>query len=85
MFRIRNYVSNSGKAKEKEIVQSLEGAVGRQGHGQCSQHVGSDRVLLLDISSEIFCTPSQGKLQGEVFGGRRNVNVEEKFVVSPDS
>ena len=85
MFRLRNYVPNSGKAKEKEIVQSFKGAVGREGHGQGSQHVGRDRVLLLDISSKIFCTTSQGKLQGEVLGGRRNVDVEEKFVVSPDS
>ena len=84
VFGIRNDVPNPGQAEEKEVVEGSEGAVGRESHGEGGQHVGSDRVLLLNISPQKFGSTSKGKLKWQVLGGGRDVNIHKKFVVSSD-
>ena len=82
VFSVRNDVPDPGEAEEKEVVEGSERAGGWEGHGEGGQHVGSDGVLLLDVSSQEFSPTSQGELEWEVLGWGRDINIQEEFMVS---
>ena len=65
---VRQDVPNPRQPKE-EVVEGLEGAGVREGHGEGGQHVGCDRVFLLNISAKIFRSPPEGELEREVLSG----------------
>ena len=84
IFGVRDDITNPWKTEKEIVVQGLVGAVGREGHGQVSQHMGSDRIFLLDTPPKVFGPTSKSKLKGKVLGRRRNINIHKKLVVPPD-
>ena len=69
IFGVRDDITNPWKTEKENVVQGLVGAVGREGHGQGSQHMGSDRIFLLDVPPKVFGPTSENKLKGRYWVG----------------
>ena len=77
-------IANTGESKEQEIVECSVWALWGEGKGESSQHVSCYWVFLLDISSQVLGSASQGRNKRKVLGGGRDIEVKEQLVIPPD-